>query len=264
MTETRHTRDDQPILGAVDLQGDDPELAIYRCTPSGMARAGLPVDDPIPLFLAGPPRDAEQSDSGKAWKESALSPRVLRAAILAATAATVGFAIIPAKNPLAVLANAEASLTSASGVRAGVAPVKSPAVSAASSATADPPAPTRDEIAGALRAALQSQTEIRSPPADALPARRIDTDELAALLKRARSLIATGDITAARLLLERAAGAEVPGAALLLAQTYDPAVLGTPDTRSITPDSAAARSWYQKAAQFGSLEAQQRLKQMKD
>jgi TPR repeat protein len=41
-------------------------------------------------------------------------------------------------------------------------------------------------------------------------------------------------------------------------------VLGTQDSRSITPDPAAARSWYQKAAQFGSPDAQQRLAQMQN
>src|SRR6202011_2740482 len=116
----------------------------------------------------------------------------------------------------------------------------------------------RDEIAAALRTAHESQTEIRQPPAAAAPpARRIDADEVAALLKRARSLIAIGDSAPARLLLERAADAQEASAALLLAQTYDPAVLGTPDARSITPDPAMARSWYEKAARFGSQGAQQ-------
>ena len=68
----------------------------------------------------------------------------------------------------------------------------------------------------------------------------------------------------ARLLLERAADAQEAAAALLLARTYDPAVLGTPDARSITPDPAAARGWYQKAARLGSRDAQQRLVQMQN
>ena len=66
------------------------------------------------------------------------------------------------------------------------------------------------------------------------------------------------------MLLERAADAQEAGAALLLAQTYDPAVLGTPDARSITPDPAKARDWYRKAARFGSQEAQQRLSQIQN
>jgi TPR repeat protein len=83
-------------------------------------------------------------------------------------------------------------------------------------------------------------------------------------MNRAKGLLAAGDIPAARLLLERAADAQEASAALLLAQTYDPAVLGTQDERSITPDPAAARAWYQKAAQFGSADAQQRLAQLQN
>jgi hypothetical protein len=92
--------------------------------------------------------------------------------------------------------------------------------------------------------------------------RRMDADELAMLMKRARGLLASGDIPPARLLLERAADAQDPAAAFLLAQTYDPDVLGARDARTITPDPVAARAWYQKAAQLGSADAQRRLAQM--
>ena len=50
----------------------------------------------------------------------------------------------------------------------------------------------------------------------------------------------------------------------MLAQTYDPPVLGSQDMRSITPDPAAARLWYQKAAQLGSADAQRRLSQIQN
>jgi TPR repeat protein len=83
-------------------------------------------------------------------------------------------------------------------------------------------------------------------------------------MARARSLMSVGDIAAARLLLERAANAQDATAAFVLAQTYDPAVLGTKDTRSITADAAAARDWYRKAAQLGSTEARQRLTQLQN
>jgi hypothetical protein len=97
---------------------------------------------------------------------------------------------------------------------------------------------------------------------EAAPARRIDPDELTALLKRAKSLLAIGDITSARLLLERAADAQEAEAALMLAGTYDPQVLGSQDLRSVTPDAAAAKVWYQKAAQLGSADAKRRLGQL--
>jgi TPR repeat protein len=145
--------------------------------------------------------------------------------------------------------------------------------------------PTRDEIASAFKTARQGQPEAALPPAAApvatapvvaaapaaaIPsaappaARRIDPEELATLLKRAKSLIAIGDIAPARLLLKRAADAQEASAALLLAQTYDPAVLGKQDMRSIAPDPALAREWYQKAARYGSVDAQQRLSQMQN
>jgi TPR repeat protein len=90
----------------------------------------------------------------------------------------------------------------------------------------------------------------------------MDSEELANLMTRAKGLLASGDISPARLLLERAAQAQDAGAALMLAQTYDPTVLGTQDIRNITPDPALARSWYQRAAQLGSAEAQRRLSQL--
>lgn len=99
---------------------------------------------------------------------------------------------------------------------------------------------------------------------EAAPARRIDPDELAALLKRAKGLLAIGDITSARLLLERAADAQEAEAALMLAGTYDPLVLGSQDLRSVTPDPAAARVWYEKASQLGSADAKRRLGQLQN
>jgi TPR repeat protein len=83
-------------------------------------------------------------------------------------------------------------------------------------------------------------------------------------MKRAKDLLASGDIPPARLLLRRAADAEDPAAALMLAQTYDPQVLGTQDVRNINPDPELARNWYQRAAQLGSADAQRRLAQMQN
>jgi hypothetical protein len=150
-------------------------------------------------------------------------------------------------------------------------------------------APTRDEISSAYQNAMQG----RAPPAPVAPAaavappvtaapmvaapvaaapaiaapppaRTIDAEELALLMKRAKEMLSAGDIPAARLLLRRAADAQEPTAALMLAQTYDPDVLGTQDARNIIPDPEAARVWYQKAAQLGSTDAQRRLAQLQN
>ena len=130
--------------------------------------------------------------------------------------------------------------------------------------------PTREHrknavVAHPLRTVLKSQVPAaRAGNEAAAPPKTLDAETLAALMTRARSLLALGDIAAARLLLERAANAQDATAAFLLAQTYDPAVLGVRDTRSITPDPVMARDWYRKAASFGSAAAQQRLTQFQD
>jgi hypothetical protein len=163
--------------------------------------------------------------------------------------------------------------------------------------------PTRDEISAAYQSALKGKVAVPEPVArdaarevaavtpaapvvaaapavvaavapavrepvpatrEVAPARRIDPDELAVLLKRAKSLLSIGDITSARLLLERAADAQEAEAALMLAGTYDPQVLGSQDLRSVTPDPAAAKVWYQKAAQLGSADARRRLSQLQN
>jgi len=143
--------------------------------------------------------------------------------------------------------------------------------------------PTRGEISSAYQSALQAHAPAAAPvavppsvtapvamapvavaPPPAPQARRIDADELAMLMKRARESLASGDIPAARLLLERAADGQCAGAALMLAQTYDPTVLGTSDVRNITPEPDKARAWYQRAVQLGSADAQRRLAQMQN
>ena len=130
--------------------------------------------------------------------------------------------------------------------------------------------PTREHrknavVAHPLRTVLKSQVPAaRAGNEAAAPSKTLDAETLAALMTRAKSLLTLGDIAAARLLLERAATAQDATAAFLLAQTYDPAVLGVRDTRSITPDPVMARDWYRKAASFGSAAAQQRLTQFQD
>jgi TPR repeat protein len=193
-----------------------------------------------------------------------------------AIAATVA-AFVAVKNPLTVFANATASLIGISDVRSAPAPVAPSrqamaAVSDSVPAVATNPTlpPSRDEIALALKTAHQNQApaEIQQPAIAAAPVvagppvRRLDADELATLMTRAKALLAAGDIPPARLLLERAAEAQEASAALMLAQTYDPTVLGAQDIRNITPDPALARNWYQRAAQLGSADAQRRLSQL--
>jgi TPR repeat protein len=250
----------------------------------------------VPLFLSNyddeEPKHRFGSGGERNISRALLWSRILKGGIAAATAAGIALAIMSMDNPLSVFANAKASLAGdTSGQLSATEPALPPQSIAARPTNSEPapdsatprriqPAgltsvsPSRDEIAAAYQGAIKSKvvaiepaTQAAAPaqaavPAEAAPqpaARRIAPDELAALLKRAKGLLAIGDITSARLLLERAADAQEADAALMLAGTYDPQVLGTQDMRSITPDPAAARLWYQKAAQLGSVDARRRL-----
>ncbi len=89
--------------------------------------------------------------------------------------------------------------------------------------------------------------------------RKLDRDEIASLRKVGEELLANRDIAAARLMLLRAAEAADARAALALAKTYDPLALGDVGLRGAFADPAMARTWYEKAREFGSTDAQRRL-----
>jgi hypothetical protein len=89
--------------------------------------------------------------------------------------------------------------------------------------------------------------------------RRLDAEEVAMMVKRGEQFMAVGDIPAARLMLQRAAEARDPRGALLLGETYDPMVLKTLNIVGIVPDISLARTWYERAREFGSADALKRL-----
>ncbi len=100
---------------------------------------------------------------------------------------------------------------------------------------------------------------VRPPQAGAADRWALDPDEVARLVKRGQDYLAQGDIAAARLILGRATEAQNAQAALSLGATYDPAVLRGLHVLGFKPDVAQARTWYEKAAEYGSTEAAQRL-----
>ena len=127
-----------------------------------------------PLFLADEP---EQQGIGKAWDRVAvISSRVLKASILVATATAIGIAILSMGNPGTLVAYVTASLVDKSALQPGT-DQSTPTIQSTADAQALPPAaseaPTGGEKAAAFNAAAfkaadQSQTEIRQPPADVL------------------------------------------------------------------------------------------------
>jgi TPR repeat protein len=111
------------------------------------------------------------------------------------------------------------------------------------------------------RKGLQLEWSGRSP-ATSQP-RQHDADEIALMMKSGADLIANGDISAARLMYQRAAEAGDAMAALALAETYDPLVLRRLNPKGgITPDIALAHTWYEKAKDLGSAVAPERLERL--
>jgi TPR repeat protein len=116
------------------------------------------------------------------------------------------------------------------------------------------------------------QTPSRSDPrmmaeaqrelASALNVARLSPDEVAALLKHGRELVALGRFRFARMVLEQAAEAKNASAAFALGQTYDPLMERSAVRPDAQPDLTIARVWYEKAKDLGSPEAAQRLSQL--
>ncbi|RXH40813.1 hypothetical protein [Bradyrhizobium zhanjiangense] len=252
------------------------------------ARLDLSPDDPIPLFLSDPlgAPDPDEYTPLELRPRVRIVPRVL-AGVLAAVLVASTLAVLAAlfQSDLRGIFDAGGSVgvaleqvvASANALAVPQSPRKDPAhltdprlASADAQDLPAPSTPSREAIATAYQTALQAQTPaplpapVAPPPAPSQPAKTLDADTLAGLMTRAKSLLGVGDISAARLLLERAANAQDATAAFLLAQTYDPAVLGTSDARRIAADATAAREWYQKAAALGSTEARQRLVQLQN
>jgi hypothetical protein len=121
------------------------------------------------------------------------------------------------------------------------------------------------------------------------PMLKLNDEEIEALVARGRKLIVAGDIPSARLVLQQAADAGNATAALELGATYDPIELRKLDAldaifapptipvgtfgnierkadgkieRKALPDSAMARTWYQRAKDLGSPEAADRLERL--
>jgi TPR repeat protein len=275
---------------------DKRRVAPYKFAQS--ARTDSHPEEPVPLFLSdydGEPDPSEYMAPLRKDRRLSVSSRIL-AGVLATAAVAIGFAMFSSEATRDIVVNAKASIAAAlpapyaaaqpdpAKLTARDTQLKNPKDAARLSAPASQTpavrsvatvavAPTREEITTAYQSALQGRAPaaaapaavpVAAPPVAASPARKLDADELAALLNRAKGLLAAGDIPSARLLLERAADAQDASAALMLARTYDPDALGTQDIRNIVPDPAMARTWYQKAAQLGSADAQRRIAQLQN
>src|SRR6202035_335319 len=140
----RLTPYDEQIVGAFDDGASAPKSMVYGPAPS-MTRDGYPLaEDPMPLFLTGDDEDPRQRGFGtgrETRRVTPVVPRILKAGIYAALAAAIAFAIVSVENPLAVFANAKASLIRSAAGSSRAAPAASPPVAAVRLVSNNPAAP---------------------------------------------------------------------------------------------------------------------------
>jgi len=275
----------------------DPDIEPYEEKQTGYSVASYQFgqsartnysEEPAPLFLSqydDEPDPSEYMPPARRKRGSYFTSRIL-GGVLACAAIAILAALFTSDAARDVIASAKASTTAVlSAASAAVQPgstqltqPKAREVPLKDSARLSAPesqtpgvrtvttaavAPTREDIKSAYQSALQGgapQTATVPEPATAVDAiHHLDPNEIASFLKRADALIASGDIAAARLVLRRAAEAGDGRAAMTLAGTYDPAVLEKLGVHGVVPDLAMARSWYEKARQFGVPEATSQL-----
>jgi hypothetical protein len=102
------------------------------------------------------------------------------------------------------------------------------------------------------------QRLVEQPPPPAKPAETVPPALMAALMKRGNEALDLGDISAARLLFQRAAETGNAAAATALGKTYDPNFTANPSAR----DPARAAEWYRKAVALGDPSAADLLKRV--
>jgi hypothetical protein len=251
---------------AFDEPQGDPQPAYYTPAPSTNPSS----DDPIPLFLSELRREPDPQELAPRApsQRTSILTRVVAGGLAVLALAILG-AVINSDVTRALVLNSDVTRFLVDKARAPIGGAsKDRADQSATQAASKEPAVRQvllEDPAPVSGPVLQSQVPAaRAGNEAAAPSKTLDAETLAALMTRSRSMLTLGDIAAARLLLERAANSQDATAAFLLAQTYDPAVLGVRDTRSITPDPVMAREWYRKAAGFGSAAAQQRLTQFQN
>jgi hypothetical protein len=117
------------------------------------------------------------------------------------------------------------------------------------------------QIADAINVSNPSM-EPAPAPARSAPTVTLGRATEDALLERASNQMIHGDGVGARAVYEVLAHYGSPKGAFNLAETYDPAALARRPARGLAPDIRLAREWYAKAAELGSPDASERLKNL--
>ena len=90
-----------------------------------------------------------------------------------------------------------------------------------------------------------------------------DRDRAMRFMQKGEEHLADGNVSAARLMFERAADVGLAQAAMALAATFDATELARLSVRGgIQPDAKEARRWYERALQLGDADAEPRLRRL--
>lgn len=205
-----------------------------RAEDAADTRVMPPMDFAGDMNLSVELRDSDGAAQVTSSLQLTWKPAAHMAEAVALSAAAGPVAVPVASAPAVALAPPQPIVAPAQPAQAA-APVQAPTVVASATPTVEAPSPS-------------------PTPAE------LTAMEIAASIRRAQELLASGDMKAARTLLQRAAELHDARAALALAKTFDPAVSRQSSVADRTgPDPVQARNWYQKAREWGSPEAQRLL-----
>ena len=252
-------------------------------TPSKAIRTDSDPEESVPLFLSdrdGEPDPSEYITPLRKTAGSSISSRILSMSVAVAAIAILfalfspeaGRGILDVKASIAAVlpppstaVQFDPSQPTQKQLNKPSQPLAPPEDETAGlrNATTTAAAPTPEEMKAAYQSVLQGSAPQATGDKDLIIAadavRHLDPNETASSIRRGNALIASGDLAAARLVLRRPAEAGDARAAMMLAETYDPAILMKLGVHGVVPDVAVARSWYEKAKKFGATEATQRL-----
>jgi hypothetical protein len=222
--------------------------------PSPVAQAEAPqptAPDPEPAELVTPPLATPQA--APADTTAAPDP-----AVAAGTAPDVA---TPPANPAYAETQSPSPSVADPAPPAGMPPTPPPMPVLAAM-----PAPPVEEVAVPPAAPLpliQATPPVAATPARSAPiAAAMSPALLAALIRRGDAMLALGDISAARLLYERAAAGGSGAAALAAGRSHDPAFLAEIGAQGLRADPDAAATWYRRALELGETAAAAPLRRL--
>ncbi len=232
-----------PVIAAHNLTAHD--AALSRIAPATV-KANQPVSDLVQLANWGP---AARTDQTAALPLVASVVPVTATVVTPPSAHEVVSAVLEAAPPPTPIIPVPIAVS----VPVPMAP---PPVTRVATAipvpSVDPATPTLSAVASASIV----PASLAPPP--------ISPGMVAMLIARGDALLATGDITAARLMYHRAADTQSMAGALAMGMTFDPKLLAQIGVQGLSADTQRAAIWYQRAVALGSSDAVELLRQLRN